>query len=286
MSRYIVITPAKDEAEYIEYTLRSIINQTVLPARWIIVNDGSADNTAEIVEKYIEKAGWIRLVNNETSHEQRMGGSKVVRAFDMGYDLVKNEDYDFIVKLDADLTLPENYFEEVMEEFHADPELGLCGGYCVVEKGNGTVREKCADYHIRGAFKTYRKQCFEEIGGFKPIWAWDGIDEMEAMYKGWKTKNIELAVLHHRPTTAAYNPYAHAVKCGIESYKGGSDLGLTLVRMIKQMLQKPFVLGGLMFFTGFVKAWFKKEPKHVEPDFGKFIRRFHYKRLRNGLLGI
>jgi poly-beta-1,6-N-acetyl-D-glucosamine synthase len=281
--RYVIITPAKNEAEYIRSILESVTTQTLPPAQWIIVDDGSTDETPVIVAEYAARFHWIKCCSILTTHETRSGGGKVVRAFNKGLAALTITDYEFIVKLDADLTIPSRYFEEVARSFAAYPRLGLCGGYCVVEKGNKLVREKSASYHVRGAFKAYRVACFEDIHGLRPIWNWDGVDEMDAMYKNWQVCTLDLPVVHHRPTSHLYNPYRHAYKSGQEHFKMGSSLLLTLVRTTVRIGQQPCLLGGLCFLAGYLWAFIKREDKIIEPGLIKFTNRFHLKRLYQGI---
>lgn len=277
--RFLVITPARNEADFIRNTIKSMVSQKLKPALWVIVNDGSTDDMAEIVESYTAQYSWIKLINKQTSQEKRTGGSKVVRAFYHGYSLFKNTEHDVVVKLDADLTLPEDYFQKVSEEFETNKKVGLCGGYCMIDKGGEMIREHSHNYHVRGALKAYRKECWEAIGGFKETWNWDGIDGMHAMYKGWKVKVLDLPVIHHRPTSAAYEPKNHAFKSGFEAYRTGNDLFLTLIRSIFRLKSKPFIIGSAYYIKGFLAAKRSNEQKIVDEGLARFIRRFTYKRL-------
>ncbi len=279
--KYLIITAAKNEENYIENTLKSVCQQTVLPIQWIIVNDGSTDRTSEIVRKYTKNYSWIKLINNDNYNEKRAGGAKVVRAFYVGYDSLSSHDYDFIVKLDADLTLPQNYFEEVAKEFRNNSKVGLCGGYCSIEKNGKLVKESSASYHLRGPIKAYRKECFDQIGGLKPMLNWDGIDEMTAMFKGWDVKILPLQVIHHRPTSTEINRGIKSlVFSGRVYYKNGHDLLLALLKAFHiSVRKKPLVLSGLIFYFNFIYAMIKNEPKNVDKQLAKFIRNFQYNRI-------
>ena len=277
---YIIITPARNEAKFIEKTLQSVIGQTIKPKLWLIVDDGSTDSTGHIVEQYILENDFIRLINLDSCSEQRAGGAKVVQAFNAGFNLVKNEEFDFIVKLDADLILPNNYFEEIINYFESNPKVGLCGGYCLIERDGKYIQEGYSENHVRGAFKSYRKKCFTDIGGLKPIWSWDGTDEFEVIYHGWELKVLPLAVIHLRPTSAEYNLYGHSLKTGMEMYRIRTDLLSLFYLSLKQMPRKPLIFGSMLFVIGYLKAFLKGEPKLIEKDLGRFIRKFRYTQVR------
>jgi glycosyltransferase involved in cell wall biosynthesis len=276
---YIIITPAKDEAEYIEHTLRSVCAQTVRPERWLIVNDGSSDNTAAIVGRYQKKHSWINLIENETKLEKRLSGSKVIRAFYRGYNTLANHDYDFIVKLDADLVLPENYFEKVATAFRENQIIGLCGGYCATKQNGRVVKDRTAKDHIRGAIKAYRRQCFEDIGGIKPVLGWDGIDEMSAMYLGWQIKQLPLQVIHLRATRKEYKPLQHRFHAGMAYYRTGYGLCVTLLKSSFWAMRRPYVLGGVVFLAGFIAAFVRAEKQIGDKDLRRFFRKFKYNRM-------
>ena len=278
--KYVIVTPVKNEEKYIRYTLDSVTSQTVLPSEWIVVDDGSSDNTPGIVENYISKFDWISLIRLNTKVEQRMGGNKVVRAFNAGYKTIKNRDWEFIVKLDGDLTLPNDYFEKIFSAFVEDEKLGICGGMILNKYSEDQmILEKTDQYHVRGALKTIRRKCWDDIGGFKEVWAWDGLDIMEARFHGWDTKSIDVNVIHHRPTSSAYNPIKQSFRNGYESYKFGNDLTLTLIRSVVRLKRKPYIISGLAFSFGFFISWLKREPIVVPKDLAIFMRKFNYGRL-------
>lgn len=276
---YVLITPAKNEGAYIQHTLESISRQTLLPLEWIIVDDGSTDNTAELVEQFSQTHSWIRLVKRATGSEVRSGGGKVVRAFLQGYSAIKTVSYDFLVKLDADLTLPQDYFEKVAQCFAADPRVGLCGGTVLNVVNGALIPEKTAPHHVRGAFKAYRRECYEQIGGLKTVWSWDGMDQMELMFHGWKTQVLPIEVIHHRPTTSAYKILPHRRETGREFYRNGYLLDLALVKTVEYALRKPQITGGIAFLQGYLSAWVSREPKNVTQALARWMRRFQYRRL-------
>jgi len=277
--KYIIITPAKDEGKYIEYTLKSVCAQTLKPYKWIIVNDGSTDNTVAIVRKHQMKYSWIKLVNIKNKFEKRLSGKKVIRAFYHGYNTLTNHDYEFIVKLDADLILPENYFEKVSIAFQDNPRIGLCGGYCVIEKNGRLIKERTAKNHIRGPIKAYRKQCLGDIGGLKPVLGWDGLDEMSANYLDWEIKQLPLQVIHLRETSKEYKPLLYRFHYGMVYFRTGYGLFLALLKSLFWGFKKPYLVGGVAFSIGFITAFIRREKKVGDKDLRKFFRRFKYNRV-------
>ncbi|MDY0199938.1 MAG: glycosyltransferase family 2 protein [Tenuifilaceae bacterium] len=280
MQNYIIIIPAKDEAQFINSTLSSIIGQTLLPKKLIIVDDASSDNTAQICNYYTNKYNWIELVRN--NHKKiRYEGTPVVEAFKKGLDSLPSKyTYDVICKIDADIIFPKEYFERVMTAFTNNPKVGMCAGQCLEEENGIWVEKRAASYHIRGALKAYRRECFEDIGGLKPVLGWDGIDEMNAMFKGWQTMLIEgLWVKHLRPTASHYQPTKLARKLGTANYKNGGNLLLLLIRIIVKTRNKPYFIWSYNYGLGYLSARAKDVDKNVSPELARFINRFHFKRI-------
>jgi len=202
-TRYVIVTPARDEEAHLRNTIRSILGQTILPAEWIIVNDGSSDRTGEIIDEYSAQYPWIRAVHR-TNRGFRKAGGGVVDTFNDGYLILTCKDWDFIVKLDGDLSFEPNYFESCFAHFEREPRLGVGGGVmCYIENGKKSFEANPA-FHVRGATKIYKRACWDAIGGFWPAPGWDTMDEVKASMLGWTTRSFpELHLLHHRHTGAA-----------------------------------------------------------------------------------
>lgn len=277
--KILIVTPAKNEAQYIGKLMDSMRTQSHLPHAWVIVDDGSTDGMGSLIEEAAKTDKYLTYLRKDTAGQARSGGSKVVQAFNFGYQQVKHLEHDIVIKLDGDLILPPDYLESLVSAFQSNPKLGLCGGYCSIEQQGKWVREKNHDYHVRGAFKAYRRTCFEEIGGFIETWNWDGLDTMQTMNKGWEIKVIDKEVKHLRPTSAAYDSVQHARKSGVEAYRTGNDLFLALIRAFVRIKQSKNLNCGLAYMRGFVGAWKQKAPKVVDPELENFIRRFTYKRV-------
>jgi glycosyltransferase involved in cell wall biosynthesis len=279
---YVIITPAHNEESFIQNTLNSVVAQTIQPEQWVIVDDGSSDGTVNIIQKYVYKNPWIKLIKNTPHDTKRQGGGKVVRAFMLGYKALEVSDFKFIVKLDADLTLPPSYFEEVGKAFKSDPMVGMCGGYLSVFSNGKWIKEKSASYHLRGAIKAYRKSCFEQIGGLRPVDNWDFLDEMTLMYSSWSVKILQLEVKHHRPTSTLINRgLKYSYKMGLIIYKDGYDLFLLALHSVPYGLgTKPYLLSSLALIMGFLSGCITRPQKDVNAEIEKFIRKFQYNRIR------
>ena len=281
MNYYIVI-PAHNEEAFIALTLESLISQTILPKKVVVVNDNSTDKTAEIVTTFAKENPFITLVN-KTSSAIHLPGSKVIQAFHKGFETL-DEEYDVIVKLDADLILPTNYFETVLNIFEKDATIGMAGGFAYIEKNGEWILENLTDKdHIRGAFKAYRKACFQQIGNLKPAMGWDTVDELLSKFYGWKVvTDASLIVKHLKPTGANYNKTAR-YKQGEAFYTLGYGFLITAIASAKlaMMKKKPFLF--LDYIKGFWKAKAAKTPLLVTAEQAKFIRNYRLKKMKEKL---
>jgi glycosyltransferase involved in cell wall biosynthesis len=278
MNYYIVI-PAHNEEAFIALTLDSLISQTVLPKKVVIVNDNSTDKTAEIVTAYAKENPFISLVN-KTSSAIHLPGSKVIQAFHKGFETLDKE-YDVIVKLDADLILPNNYFETILNIFEKDATIGMAGGFAYIEKNGEWILENLTDKdHIRGAFKAYRKACFQQIGNLKPAMGWDTVDELLSKFYGWKVvTDASLIVKHLKPTGANYNKTAR-YKQGEAFYTLGYGFLITSIASAKLAMMKKKPLLFLDYIKGFWKAKAAKTPLLVTAEQAKFIRKYRLKKMK------
>ncbi|WP_299258100.1 glycosyltransferase family 2 protein [uncultured Aquimarina sp.] len=274
MNIYIVI-PAHNEELLIAKTLDSIVTQTILPKKIVVVNDNSTDGTAAMVNEFISKHDYISLVNTSSS-EDHMPGSKVINAFYQGYKTL-DDTYDVICKFDADLIFPKNYLETLIKHFEKNQKTGMVGGFCYIQKGNNWILENLTNKdHIRGALKAYRKSCFQKIGGLKPAMGWDTVDELLAQYHHWEIKTDEsLKVKHLKPTGNTYNPKAK-YKQGEAFYKMRYGFIITLIASTKLALLKkqPRLIND--YITGFFKAKRTQQPFLVTEPEGRFIRKLRW----------
>ncbi|RMB57096.1 glycosyltransferase family 2 protein [Dokdonia sinensis] len=279
MDFYIVI-PCHNEAQHIKKTLDSLVNQTLLPKRIVVVNDQSTDESEVVISAFAKAYSFISYINI-TSSEEHLPGSKVIRAFQRGLDTL-DENYDIICKYDADLIFPEDYLSTIAEHFVENPNIGMAGGFCYIEKNNVWKLENLTNKdHIRGALKAYRKSCFKTIGGLKAVMGWDTIDELLAIYHGWQVKtNERLHVKHLKPTGNIYNKAAK-LKQGEAFY--GMRYGFWLAFIAS--LKLAFLKGNAIFFVDYLHGYFrakqKNQPYLVTEAEGKFIRQHRWKGIRS-----
>lgn len=279
MNFYIVI-PAHNEADSIGLTLYSLVNQTLLPKKVIVVNDNSTDSTASIINGYAEKHSFITLVNAKSSN-QHLPGSKIINAFYKGYQTLDTE-YDVICKFDADLILPNNYLECLAVHFNTNKKLGMASGFCYIEKnGNWVLENLTRKDHIRGALKAYRKACFLQIGKLKPSMGWDTVDELLAKYYDWEILTDEsLHVKHLKPTGVSYNKASKYLQGGA-MYKMRYGFIITFISALKLAYKKR----SLTQFKNYISGYFKAKKENIKflvsEEEGQFIRSLRWK----GMLG-
>jgi len=280
--KYYIVIPSHNEEKLISFTLQSLVEQTVLPAKVVVVNDNSTDKTAKIVERYSTEFPWINLVN-KTSDTIHLPGSKVIQAFQKGLETL-DENYDFIVKADSDLIFPSNYFETIISHFKSDERIGMAGGFCYIEKNGEWILENLTDKdHIRGALKAYRKECFLQIGGLKPAMGWDTVDELLSKFYGWKVvTDASLKVKHLKPTGANYNKTAR-YKQGEAFYTLGYGFLITAIASAKLAMMKKKPLLFIDYIQGFLKARSSKKSLLVTPEQARFIRNYRLKKMKEKL---
>lgn len=276
---YYIIIPAYNEQKNIGLTLDSILKQTFLPQKVVVVNDNSTDNTVAIVKEFTEKHNFISLVNTN-SEQIHLPGSKVINAFNQGLEAL-DENYDFIVKLDADLILPENYFKRIAQIFSENPKVGMAGGRAFIEKDGDWILESLTDNdHIRGAFKSYRKECFLEIGKLKTEMGWDTVDELLSRYFGWEVfVDTSLEVKHLKPTGSEYNKKSR-YKQGEAFYRLGYGFWITLLASLKLAVKKKKPLLFIDYLKGFFKAKANKKPLLVTAEQAEFIRNYRWMKIK------
>ena len=278
-TKYVVITPARDEAQNIRHTLDCMLRQTELPSEWIIVNDGSTDDTGSIIDGYAARHSWIRGVHRRNRGFRKPGGG-VVEAFNEGYQTLQTPDWEFIVKFDGDLSFEPDYFERSFRNFVDNPKLGIGGGtICYIVDGAKEFEEVPA-FHVRGATKIYRRSCWEAIGGFWPAPGWDTMDEIKANSLGWDTMSFkDLHLVHHRPTGEADGFWSGLVKYGRANYICGYHPLFMLGKIVRRLTVKPPVVGALALMYGYVTGYLKRIPQVDDPVAIAYLRRQQLNRL-------
>lgn len=280
--KYYIIIPAYNEEAFMALTLQSLVEQTVLPTKLIVVNDNSTDSTAEIVTEFALKYPFIQLVNKK-SDAIHLPGSKVIQAFQEGEKNI-DENYDIIVKIDADLIFPNNYFETIIKHFQSDTSIGMVGGFCYIEKNGEWILENLTDKdHIRGALKAYRKETFKQIGGLKPQMGWDTVDELLCKFYNWKVVTDEsLHVKHLKPTGASYNKAAR-YKQGEAFYTLGYGILITTIASLKLAMRKGKPLLFIDYINGFWKAQRENKNMLVTPEQAKFVKKYRWQKMKEKL---
>jgi glycosyltransferase involved in cell wall biosynthesis len=277
---YALITPARNEAQYIELTLKSVTAQSVCPLKWVIVSDGSTDGTDEIVSRYAAGRPWIELLRLPERKERDFAAK--VRAFDAGYEKLAGLEFDVVGNLDADVSFEADYFEFLMNTFAANPQLGV-GGTAFVEHGQQYDYRFTNIEHVSGQIQLFRRACFEEIGGYQPRKA-GGIDWVAvttARMKGWKTRTFPEKVFeHHRKmSTASQSAFMVPLKGGQKDYVLGNHPLWELFRCIYQTVHPPIVVGGGMRLAGFLWAMVTRRQDRVSPELVAFTRKEQMHRL-------
>jgi len=277
--RYCLITPCRDEAAHARVTLDSVLAQTVLPARWVIVDDGSTDDTPSILAEYAQRHDFIRILRRD-DRGRRAVGPGVIEAFYAGYESIDPGEFDYICKFDLDLELPAGYFEELIRRMEANPRLGTCSGkpYFRDPRTGRLISEKCGDEMSVGMTKFYRVECFRQIGGFVREVMWDGIDCHRCRMAGWMARSWDdepLRFVHLRPMGASdRNWYRGRVRHGFGQYFMGTGPIYMAASALFRMTRPPVILGGLAMWWGYMRSWLARKPRYGDTDFRAFLRRY------------
>jgi poly-beta-1,6-N-acetyl-D-glucosamine synthase len=276
---YVIVSPVRNEGSHLEAVVQSVVNQTALPAQWIVVNDGSTDRTAEILDHAARTHSWISAIHR-ADRGFRQPGTGVMVAFYEGYHQLRSLDWRFLIKLDGDLVLPPDYFERCFAEFRADPELGIGGGTVYHLENGQEVVESNPRFHVRGATKIYRRECWDAIGGLLKAPGWDTLDEAKAQMLGWATRSFsEPRLLHLRPTGSADGAWRNAIKNGRANYISGYHPAFMLLKCGRRLLDRPYgvVAAGLLY--GFVTGYLKRMAQVNDPALLTYIRSQQIRRL-------
>lgn len=276
---YVIITTIRDEEKYIENTLASVTRQTVKPVEWIIVNDGSTDNTGKIVDNFAQAYPWIQIIHRENRGFRKAGGG-VMEAFYDGYNSIKSQNWDFIVKLDGDVSFDDDYFEKCFREFDKDLKLGIGGGDVIYKIDGKLEVENTHIFHVRGATKIYRKECWNAIGKLIMAPGWDTLDELKANMLDWKTRSFpEVKLVHHRSTGQVDGVWRNWIKNGFANYISGYHPLFMCFKCLKKIFQKPYIVGSMGLFSGFIKGYIKRIPQIDDKELINYIRQQQLRKL-------
>jgi biofilm PGA synthesis N-glycosyltransferase PgaC len=284
-NRYVVISPCRNEAQFMRRTLDSVVNQSLRPTKWVIVDDGSTDETPEILAGYAARHDWITVVTR-ADRGFRAVGPGVIDAFYCGYQTIDTEQYEFVCKLDLDLDLPPRYFEILIDRMNADPRIATCSGKAYIQERGELVNERHGDDTSLGMTKFYRLAQFREIGGFVREVMWDGIDCHLCRMHGWiacSWDEPELRFVHLRPMgSSQQGVYTGRMRHGYGQYFMGTGFWYLAASAVSRINQKPYILGSLAITWGWLKSALARKPRYQNPEFRRFLRRYQLRTLIYG----
>ena len=281
--KYVLITPAHNEQAFIEKTLASMVAQTVLPERWVIVDDGSTDHTAETVERYAARYPWIELVR--LAQRQDRNFASKAHAVNTGLERAHSFQFEIVGNLDADISFGPDYMEFLMQKFSEDPKLGIAGTPFTQDGNYDSSKDSFeGENYVSGQCQLFRRQCFQEIGGYVPNRAGglDWIAVMTARMKGWKVRSFPQKRFHHYRTlgTAEKGPLRALFSYGEKDYYLGGSPVWQLFRVAYRMTKKPVLLGGLALLSGYAWAALRRVNRVVSPELMRFHRREQMNKLK------
>ena len=278
MLKYVIISPVRNEEDFLAKTIHSVVSQKILPAEWIIVNDGSNDKTEEIIRESMDRYSWIKLINLE-DRGYYFPGTGVVQVVQRGFEQIQTLDWDLLVKLDCDLEFENDYFESLFLEFEKNPSLGIASG-CTYKPLNGKlIRETAQPDHPFGASKVYRRECWNEIGGILPVPGWDLADMLQAQMMGWETRCFfELKLAHFRPGGSRRRGLLRPKFIqGSYEYRHGYSFFFTLFKAGYNLFSQPMIFGSITKVSGYIYAFIIGKPYIFDPEMRKYLRKKHRK---------
>jgi biofilm PGA synthesis N-glycosyltransferase PgaC len=281
-NRYVLISPCRNEAAYMRQTLESVMGQSLIPTKWVIVDDGSTDETPAILAEYASRYQWISIVTR-ADRGHRAVGPGVVDAFYSGYQTIDRGEYDFVCKLDLDLLLPPRYFEILIQRMNSDSRIATCSGKSYINENGRLVYERHGDDTSLGMTKFYRMDRFQEIGGFVREVMWDGIDCHLCRMRGWiacSWDDPELRFVHLRPMgSSQQSVYTGRMRHGYGQYFMGTGFLYLAASALSRINQQPCVLGSLAIMWGWIKSAALRKPRYDNLSFRRFLRHYHMRAL-------
>jgi len=287
MSNYVIITPAFNEEKYIESTIKSVLSQTIKPVSWIIVDDGSTDETGNIIKKYAEQYTWIKYLYRKKVAGQTYYGSNVY-AIEEGLKIIENVDYEYLAILDADISLPPDYYARILSKFDKDNELGIASGVYIVRNNNRLEQVLNDRRSCPKNIMVFRQKCFMDINGFIPM-KYGGEDTIAcfmARMNGWKTWSFpDMVVIHNKPVGTGHSKSMLKIRfrLGIGEYFLATHPLFLLIKSLRRCFREtPFILGGILRLMGYIYACFMNEPRQISIDLIKFIQKEQLQRVFKG----
>lgn len=285
--RYVLIMPTRNEEAYLQQTFEAIAAQNCLPLECVVVNDGSTDRTAEIAQAAADKYPWLHVIHRDDRGERKLGGG-VIDAFYSGYEALRSADYDFICKIDGDVTFEPGYFEYLMEKMDADPKLGGASGKTFNPVDGAFKEERIIREMVAGQVNFWRRQCWEDCGGYVREVMWDGIVFHRARMTGWKTESFRdenLRIIHHRLMGSSHKSVYHGrLRWGRGQWFMGTHPLYIIASGVFRMRERPYVVGGLLIIAGYFGARLKSAQQYDDPEFRKQLHRWQLQRLGLGWL--
>ncbi len=280
--RLVIISPCRDEARFLEGMIASVARQTQLPDLWLVVDDGSQDRTPEILAQAARRYPWLRYVRRERPGGRQLGPA-VVAAFNYGLDQLGDYDYEVLAKLDCDLEFGPETFAAILRHID-DHRVVMASGVVYYRRNGRPVPELYAPYHVPGSTKFYRRECFQAIGGLRPLYGWDILDETMARYHGWRTlSDPRIIIWHHRIQGSGLGLLRGRMVWGWGAYASGSHPLFALARGIFRLAEWPWIIGGLAFLWGFLSAHWRPEIQRLEDAAViRYLRWEQLYRLRHG----
>ena len=279
--KYVVISPVRNEAKHFHRTIDSMIRQSIPPAEWIIVDDGSDDGTPQIAQEAARMHPWIKVVQR-MDRGHRKSGAGVVEAFYEGFNQLAHKDWNLLIKLDGDLEFAADFFERLSDAFEADDKLGVAGGEVVHFEDEELVIESKGDpdFHVRGAVKAYSRTCWDGIGGLVSLTGWDTLDEVKAIQLGWKTRRVSgLNLIHLKPTGAADGTWKNAYKNGKGSFISGYHPLFILLRACRSALAARSVVVPMGLIAGYFGSYLSKVRRVDDKELVSFLRAQQLRRM-------
>lgn len=286
-TKYLIISPCRNEEEFMRETLDSVVGQTCLPSTWVIVDDGSTDSTPTILNEYASKYDFIKIITRQ-NRGHRSVGPGVIEAFYEGFNTINLDDYEYICKLDLDLIMPSKYFEIMIDKMEAQPRLGTFSGktYYIEKETGKQISEGCGDEASIGATKFYRVNCFKQIGGFVRQVMWDGIDSHRCRLFGWISESkdeIETRFIHLRPMGSSQKGILTGrARHGFGQYFMGTGLVYMLAATVYRLKHPPYVIGALTMLWGYIRSFLSRVEKLDDPEMVKLMNKYQWSCLFHG----